>query len=87
MIAIAAVAVSIALFVAWLRWIAHTRTEVVVVVFVAVTVVVLLPLLLQFLILSSYFGLGKARRREFSISDNPPPSNAEPDRIGEDGRG
>jgi uncharacterized membrane protein len=66
MITIAALAVSITLLMAWLRWIARTDAGTVFVVVCGATILFVLPLLLLFLVLSSYFGLGKTRRREFS---------------------
>ncbi len=83
MIVIAALAVSITLLMAWLRWIARTPHEFVIIVFFAVTVVVILPLLLQVMVLSWYFGLGKTRRGEFWIGANSPTRNRDGDRDGE----
>jgi hypothetical protein len=87
MIVIAALAVSITLLMAWLRWIARTPHEFVLIVFFAVTVVIILPLLLQVIVLSWYFGLGKTRRDEFRITADSPGRKLDLDRDGEHGVG
>ena len=66
MFVIAALAVSITLVMAWLSWIARTQTDIALAVFFSATIVIVLPVLLLFFVLSSYFGLGKKRRRELS---------------------
>ncbi len=85
MIAIAVLAVSITLLMAWLRWIARTDYGTVFVVFYGATIFFVLPVLLFFVVLSSYFGLGKTRRREFSRrsseSEPGPGRSAEAERV------
>jgi uncharacterized membrane protein len=81
MIAIAVLAVSITLLMAWLRWIARTDSGTIFAVFFGATIFFVLPVLLCFMILSFYFGLGKTRRREFSTRSSE--SEPGPDRRGE----
>jgi ABC-type maltose transport system permease subunit len=84
MIAIAVLAVSITLLMAWLRWIARTDSGTIFFVFFSATIIFVLPVLLFFMVLSSYFGLGKTRRREFSRRSSE--SEPGPDRRGEPAR-
>jgi hypothetical protein len=72
MIVIAALALLMSLVMAQFRLIAQTDANVLFAVELAAIIVFVVPLLLQFFVLAAYFSRGQPRRRESSMTDNPP---------------